>query len=134
MPQSTTVLAVLDWELSTLGDPLSDLAYLCMPYHFASSPGDRAGFPSFKGGVVPEGVPTERELRAAYFRHRGMADPYAAGGEGGGGAVAPWGFYLVLSMFRMAAILQVRILYCFVPKGCWVLVLFSCLRRPVALV
>lgn len=35
---STRVLAVLDWELSTLGDPLSDLAYLCMPYHFASSP------------------------------------------------------------------------------------------------
>ncbi len=27
------VLGVLDWELSTLGDPLADLAYLCMPYH-----------------------------------------------------------------------------------------------------
>ena len=27
------VVAVLDWELSTLGDPVSDLAYVCMPYH-----------------------------------------------------------------------------------------------------
>lgn len=99
---------MLDWELSTLGDPLSDLAYLCMPYHFASSPGGRAGFPSFHGGVVPEGVPSERELRALYFRHRGRPDPYAERGEGGGGGVAPWGFYLALSMFRMAAILQAR--------------------------
>lgn len=102
------MLAALDWELSTLGDPLSDLAYFCMPYHFASLPGGLEGFPSFPGGVVPDGVPSERELRAQYFRHRGAEDPYARFGEGGGGAVAPWGFYLVLSMFRMAAILQAR--------------------------
>ena len=31
--QPGRVLGVLDWELSTLGDPLADLAYLCMPYH-----------------------------------------------------------------------------------------------------
>ena len=32
-PEATQVVAVLDWELSTLGDPVSDLAYVCMPYH-----------------------------------------------------------------------------------------------------
>lgn len=32
-PDRPEVLAVLDWELSTLGDPISDLAYCCMPYH-----------------------------------------------------------------------------------------------------
>lgn len=32
----TKVLAVLDWELSTIGDPLADLAYACMPYHLPS--------------------------------------------------------------------------------------------------
>ena len=32
-PDGREVLAVLDWELSTLGDPVSDLAYVCMPFH-----------------------------------------------------------------------------------------------------
>lgn len=36
------VLAVLDWELSTLGDPLADLAYNCLPYHLPSVRGTGA--------------------------------------------------------------------------------------------
>lgn len=86
------VLAVLDWELSTIGDPLADLAYNCLPYHLPPH------FPSLKGfagaGALPEGVPSEEAYVQAYLRRTGRSE------------VANWHFYLSFSFFRIAAILQ----------------------------
>ena len=57
------MVAVLDWELATLGDPLADVAYACLPYHL---PRGGTGYPALPD-VVPPGVPSEPSFRAAYF-------------------------------------------------------------------
>lgn len=87
-----TVLAVLDWELSTLGDPLADLAYNCLPYHLPS-----AGLPSVVAlpTPLPEGVPTEEQYVEMYCSARGINPP----------SPVDWPFYLSLSLFRLASIL-----------------------------
>lgn len=91
-PVEPRILAVLDWELSTLGHPLVDLAYLCMRYHLSAE--------QFKGlgGLDPASlqIPDEAECVADYCRRRGRA------------AVAPrdWAYYLAFNMFRLAGILQ----------------------------
>jgi aminoglycoside phosphotransferase (APT) family kinase protein len=84
------VIAVLDWELATLGDPLSDLAYNCMPYHLPTD----LGFASGLVGVdlAPLGIPAEPDYIAAYCAATGRA------------AIADWTFYQVFSLFRTAAI------------------------------
>lgn len=82
------VLAVLDWELATLGHPLADLAYTCMVYHLRLPDG-------YLGGVAGRvGIPTEAELVDEYCRHSGR--------EG----IADWSFFLAFSLFRYAAIVQ----------------------------
>ena len=84
------VVAMLDWELSTLGHPLGDLAYCCLPYH---SP--LTGKTSLEGLSGPEtGIPTESEFVEAYCRltHRG--------------SIPNWNFYLAFSTFRLASIVQ----------------------------
>ena len=81
---------VLDWELATLGDPFSDLAYLCMGYHH-DAPG-RPGLAACAGGA--SGIPSEPEFLRDYCRHAGI------------GEVPHWRFYLAFSFFRFAAILQ----------------------------
>ena len=81
---------VLDWELATLGDPFSDLAYLCMGYHH-DAPG-RPGLAPCAGGAA--GIPSESEFLEDYCRHTGI------------GEVPHWRFYLAFSFFRFAAILQ----------------------------
>jgi aminoglycoside phosphotransferase (APT) family kinase protein len=91
-PTEPRILAVLDWELSTLGHPLVDLAYYCMRYHLPVA--------EFRGlgGVDPKAymIPSEAECVAEYCRLRGVAP------------VAPkdWAYYSAFCMFRMAAILQ----------------------------
>jgi aminoglycoside phosphotransferase (APT) family kinase protein len=91
-PNEPRILAVLDWELSTLGHPLVDLAYLCMRYHLSAE--------QFRGlgGLDPAAlqIPSEAECVADYCRRRGRA------------AVAPqdWTYYLAFNMFRLAGILQ----------------------------
>ncbi len=89
-PSGPRVLAVLDWELSTLGHPLSDFAYQTMAW--------RLGPQEFRGlrdcDLAALGIPTEDEYVAAYCR-RTSRD-----------AIAHWDIYLIFNMFRIAAILH----------------------------
>ena len=83
------VLAVVDWELGTLGHPLADLAYNCLPWHVPD--GDRGDLAKVGSD---QGIPAEADYVAAYCRRTGRA------------GIADWNFYLVLSLFRLAAIAQ----------------------------
>lgn len=87
-PIEPRILAVLDWELSTLGHPLADFAYHAMMYHMP--PDIVAGL----GGADPEtlGLPTEADYIAAYCRRTGRD------------GIADWNFYMAFSFFRLAAI------------------------------
>lgn len=84
------VLAVLDWELSTLGDPLADLAYSAVPFHLTAAAMPGLVLPD----VLPEGIPEEARYVDAYCMARGIARP----------SQADWSFYLALSLFRIASI------------------------------
>jgi aminoglycoside phosphotransferase (APT) family kinase protein len=93
-PTEPRVLAVLDWELSTLGHPLADFSYLCMGWHIP--PGTFRGI----GGVdiAALGIPSESENIHRYCDRTGLATP--------ADLKADWNFYLAYNMFRIAAILQ----------------------------
>jgi aminoglycoside phosphotransferase (APT) family kinase protein len=91
-PQEPRILAVLDWELSTLGHPLADFAYHCMVWRIP--PGLFRGL----GGVdfAALGIPAERDYVAAYCRRTGRA----------GIEPRDWEYYMIYNMFRIAAIVQ----------------------------
>jgi aminoglycoside phosphotransferase (APT) family kinase protein len=91
-PVEPRILAVLDWELSTLGHPLVDLAYLCMRYHLSA--GQFKGLGGLDTAALQ--IPSEAECVADYCRRRGRAP------------VAPqdWTYYLAFNMFRLTGILQ----------------------------
>ena len=88
------IIAVLDWELSTIGHPLADFSYHCMSWHIPQG--------SFRGiGGLDHralGIPTEREYVRRYCERTGRADPDAV--------MADWNFYLAYNLFRIAGILQ----------------------------
>ncbi|MDR5831517.1 phosphotransferase [Caballeronia sp. LP006] len=89
-PNEPRVLAVLDWELSTLGDPLADFAYHCMAWHV--DPSQFRGIAGLDWTAL--GIPDEAAYVARYCERTGFAI------EG------DWNFYLAYNMFRIAAILQ----------------------------
>jgi aminoglycoside phosphotransferase (APT) family kinase protein len=83
-------VAIIDWELSTLGHPVSDLAYACMGYHL-NLPG-RGGLAGID--VASLGIPTEEQ----------MIDAYCA--KTGRGAIPDWSYFMAFGIFRLAAIAQ----------------------------
>ncbi|GAA6184658.1 phosphotransferase family protein [Aliiglaciecola sp. NS0011-25] len=89
---SAQIIAVLDWELSTLGHPLADLAYQCMQLRLPAHIGHSSGL----GGVDRQalGIPSEEEFVSWYCQRAGLAK------------IDNWPFYLAFSFFRLAAIAQ----------------------------
>ncbi|MAZ88394.1 MAG: phosphotransferase family protein [Cellvibrionaceae bacterium] len=90
-PTSSKVLALVDWELSTLGHPFADLAYQCMQWRMP-----HGGVMSGLGGIDRQslGIPSEQEYVQEYCQRMGLTE------------IPSWNFYLVFSFFRLAAILQ----------------------------
>ena len=88
-PSSASVIAVLDWELATLGHPIADLAYNCLAYHGMTVAGG-----SFDADtLLSSGIPLERDYVDAYCRRTGRS------------SMPRWRFFLVFALFRAASIM-----------------------------
>lgn len=86
------IIAVLDWELSTLGHPLADLAYQCMQLRMPAGEGVTPGLAGLDRAAL--GIPGESEYVARYCERAGIA------------GIDNWVFCLAFSFFRLAAIIQ----------------------------
>ena len=90
-PAEPRILAVLDWELSTLGHPLADFSYHCMSWHIP--PGQFRGIAGLDLAAL--GIPALREYVARYCERTGKAI-----------REEDFDFYLAYNMFRLAGIMQ----------------------------
>ena len=91
-PTEFRIIAVLDWELSTLGHPLADFAYLAVSYHMPVTV-----FPSIAGlDLQALGIPTEEQFRQIYCARTGRPPL----------DLAAWNYYIAYNLFRIAAISQ----------------------------
>ncbi|MBN25894.1 MAG: phosphotransferase family protein [Alteromonadaceae bacterium] len=89
---STDIIAVLDWELSTLGHPYADLAYQCMQLRLPDNVGKATGLGDVDRAEL--GIPSEEEYVAQYCELVGIEK------------IENWNFYLAFSFFRLGAIAQ----------------------------
>lgn len=90
-PDAPRLIAVMDWELSTLGHPLADLAYQCMLWRMPPGP-VLGGLEGVDRAAL--GLPTEADYIARYCERAGIP------------GINEWEFYLVFGLFRLAAIVQ----------------------------
>ena len=93
-PDNDRVIAVLDWELSTLGHPYADLAYQCMGMRLPSGNGPGASSGLFGVDIQALGIPSEQDYIDSYCQRMGIEK------------LENWNFYLAFSFFRLAAIAQ----------------------------
>lgn len=90
-PEKSQVVAVVDWELSTLGHPLADLAYQCMQWRLPNK-GLSRGLSNVDRAAL--GIPSEARYVETYCRRTGRED------------ISDWTFFLAFSFFRLASIIQ----------------------------
>lgn len=91
-PEKPEIIAILDWELSTLGHPFADLAYHCMQLRMPQDSPAAKGLMGIERASL--GIPTEKELVALYCKKCGLEK------------IENWTFYLAFCFFRLASIAQ----------------------------
>lgn len=86
-PERADVIGILDWELATLGHPLADLGYCCIPWH--TTPDEYGGILGVEAAA--SGIPTQAEFTAQYFSHAAFGSRLEL-------------FHVVFALFRFAGI------------------------------